>query len=303
MKPVQSGSQRCEHPGQRIGAVVVAYEPDALALACITRLAEEFDKLHIVDNSIRAGVRPPLPAGARLIRMNGNAGISAALNAGISAAAVGGCDAVFVFDQDTGVAPGFAQRMLACRASIGSTPVLLVPDRIDRHVRARARHPVLLGGRVRYRPCAGNEGVMEVAWAVSSGMLLDVALYRRLGPFRDDFFIDHVDTEYCLRARSAGVRVMVSCGETVEHAIGRQERRKIGPWTVRPSHHSAERRYYTARNGLHLALQRGPAANAFRRHHIRYLIHDVVKILLFEDGRIRKLAALARGTAHALARR
>jgi rhamnosyltransferase len=284
----------------RAAGVVVAYEPDAEALACIARLARELDPLFLVDNSVHLPLQPPYPAGARRIDMHGNAGIAAALNSGIAAAADAGCDSVFLFDQDTEVVPGFAQRMLAARASLAAAAVILIPDRTDRAVGARARHPVLQRRRVRYRTCDADQ-FMDVAWAVGSGMLLDVALYHRIGPFREDFFIDHVDTEYCVRARAAGVRVVVCCGETVVHSIGRQQRRRLGAWLMRPTHHAADRRYYTARNGLRLALDSGRAMPAFRWHHLRYLVHDATKIVLYEDGRAAKLAALARGTLHALA--
>jgi rhamnosyltransferase len=43
---------------------------------------------------------------------------------------------------------------------------------------------------------------------ITSGSLLSLAAYTAIGPFREDFFIDHVDTEYCLRARLKHYRVI-----------------------------------------------------------------------------------------------
>jgi len=36
---------------------------------------------------------------------------------------------------------------------------------------------------------------------ITSGSLLPLATYADIGPFREEFFIDFVDTDYCFRAR------------------------------------------------------------------------------------------------------
>jgi rhamnosyltransferase len=52
-----------------------------------------------------------------------------------------------------------------------------------------------------------NEGMFPSLCIISSGSALSAAAYRKLGPFREDYFIEYIDIEYCLRAVSQNVPV------------------------------------------------------------------------------------------------
>ena len=44
--------------------------------------------------------------------------------------------------------------------------------------------------------------------------------YQELGPFEDQLFIDYVDTEYALRMRAAGYRIVES-NVVLNHSLGK----------------------------------------------------------------------------------
>ena len=55
---------------------------------------------------------------------------------------------------------------------------------------------------------------------ITSGSLLALAVFRRVGPMREDFFIDAVDFQYCLRLRRHGYKVIETLLPTLIHPIG-----------------------------------------------------------------------------------
>jgi rhamnosyltransferase len=56
----------------------------------------------------------------------------------------------------------------------------------------------------------GDPGATETVTTITSGSLVSLTVFQLLGGLRDDFFIDCVDHEYCLRARAHGFRVMIT---------------------------------------------------------------------------------------------
>ena len=87
---------------------------------------------------------------------------------------------------------------------------------------------------------SGSAGAewLEVESVISSGSLLALAVYEQIGPFRDEFFIDHVDTEYCLRARRQGFRILQTRRPSMSHTVGAPTRHKgLGKvrWTTNHS--------------------------------------------------------------------
>ncbi len=55
----------------------------------------------------------------------------------------------------------------------------------------------------------------------TSGSLVDLAAHAQIGPFRDDFFIDAVDLEWCFRAWARGWSCWMDPGTAIPHSVGR----------------------------------------------------------------------------------
>ena len=85
---------------------------------------------------------------------------------------------------------------------------------------------------------------------ITSGSLLSLPAYKVIGAFREEFFIDCVDLEYCLRARAHGFRVIMACKPLMEHSIGCLSEHRL-PWKkTGTSNHAAFRQYFMTRNIL-----------------------------------------------------
>jgi rhamnosyltransferase len=180
---------------------------------------------------------------------------------------------------------------------------LIAPVLVDRTIEHRYRS-LTARGRWFFRRTTCDKGVLEdVLMVLGSGTLHNVRVLEALGGFREDFFIDYLDTEYCLRARRAGHRILVACEARIQHRLGDRQRRNFGPINFLPTFHSPMRWYTISRNRIPM----------FRMYALRFpnwlffelvsTLYILLRMLCFEDQRRLKLKALSRGTIDGLRRR
>src|SRR5262249_43948355 len=90
----------------------------------------------------------------------------------------------------------------------------------------------------------------EMKAVITSGSLISLATFQSVGGFRDDFFIDYVDFEYCLRVRAHGYRVIRTVEPLMKHAIGNPVEHNICWRTTYTSNYPPLRQYFLIRNTL-----------------------------------------------------
>ncbi|MCZ6909409.1 MAG: glycosyltransferase [Rickettsia endosymbiont of Ixodes persulcatus] len=86
----------------------------------------------------------------------------------------------------------------------------------------------------------------SVKMLISSGMLVLVSVLIDIGYPKKEYFIDHVDTEWCFRAVSRKYVLVKVHDIQMEHAIG--EIRNFGKWYLQ--YHKPIRYYYFIRNSF-----------------------------------------------------
>lgn len=234
----------------RVYAVVVSYRSDP------ERLTQQFDRLLQqvraivwVDNASPEALRALAARwpGERLhcIWLDGNRGIGAAQNCGIDQALALNATHVLLMDDDSLPMPGMVQQLLTALAVHPQAAAVGACHVDPRRQAERTPFSVVSGGRVHWLPCTDVGKVWEVEHVIASGCLIPAPALRAVGGMREDFFIDWVDTEWCLRARDRGWRIYGVCAAKLEHALGDEVVRVLGheipchePW----------RHYYQARN-------------------------------------------------------
>jgi rhamnosyltransferase len=280
---------------QNTCAVVVTFHPDADLFHRMERVVKQAGQTVIVDNGspvlcVERVKEIADKLAVHLILNASNQGIACALNAGVRWAASQGYQWVLTLDQDTAIAPDMiialadvfrwypAQQWLAV---IGSN----YRDKVD----GRLLCDEMIGPRPHAAP--GKEMVA----VLTSGSLVSVDAFQAIGGFRDEFFIDCVDFEYCLRARAHGFHVAITSKPVMQHGIGHLTYHQL-LWTrVGTSNHSPVRQYFMTRNTLILArdyIGKEP------RWILKYLwawVRSIVRVLLFEEQRIPKAKNIARG--------
>ena len=290
----------------RFAAVVVTYRPDGEVLENFQSVIESGGRLIVIDNT-------PLPdipefrelPGTTVVTLGRNIGLAAALNLGIRRAGGDGYENIFLFDQDSRPPRDFFSNMLHFKIDVDARAddcALYASNFYDRNSRTYARFPLFTRGTFRRRRCVRlRSGLLqETVMAITSGTLIAYSRYLKTGPFREDYFIDGIDTEYCLRIGKLGFRSALNCRATIDHALGNRVIRRFLGLTLRPSFHDASRRYYEARNGIRTALDYFADFPLYLPLFLAGLVQESLSIFLYEPDKARKIRALLAGLLHGL---
>jgi rhamnosyltransferase len=272
--------------------VVVTYHPDGGFADRIRRVARQVGTVVIVDNGsseAETGRLRELAADPGImLQLNAhNLGVATALNIGVQRAIDLGFGWVLLLDQDSYVNEDIVDELLAARNAYPDHESLAVIGSsfwdVNKEAPAEQRCPV-------------DTLWEEVSNVITSGSLIPLAAHAVVGPFRDEFFIDHVDMEYCCRARAKGLRVIKTRKPLMSHAIGAYSQHRLlwaKKWTT---NHSPDRRYYISRNDTVMLREYGNyPLGLWWLKSLRRRIQLCKRILLYEDRKAAKLVAVAQG--------
>jgi rhamnosyltransferase len=217
----------------RIFGVVVLYEPKSEFLDNAFYLSRFVEKLYLVDNSESrvwgAKQRDFIASSPNVeyIPFGGNKGVAYALNFGAQKALSEGANWLLTMDQDSAfvenglpVLVDFAQRCDPKRVGIVS--------------------PVHWVSGICPLPC---EEVVEVLVTMTSGNLVSLQAYKEVGGWREDFFIDSVDHEFCLRLQKRGFKVICYRASVLRHNLGKITRHRFLGREFCATNHNYVRRY------------------------------------------------------------
>jgi rhamnosyltransferase len=271
--------------GRQVCAILVSYHPDAELPRRATRILEQAGALVIVDNGSGEVTRRMLDriaADARvsLVLNPANLGVARALNLGVERAGALGFAWVLLLDQDSDLHGDLLSSLIEVRAAYPEP----------------ARIAVIGAGFEKQTHPAPPAAWAEAESVITSGSLIPLAVHAAVGPFRDEFFIDYVDSEYCFRARAQGYRVIRTTQPLMSHTIGAPTRHNLLGKLKWTTNHSPDRRYYIARNDTVMLREYG--GYAFGSWALKSLVRRVrtcKRILLYEQSKARKIAAVSAG--------
>ncbi|HME41009.1 MAG TPA: glycosyltransferase family 2 protein [Steroidobacteraceae bacterium] len=282
---------RCQ--GRDVAAVLVTFHADAGFSARLGRISRQAGIVIVVDNGpadaenrLREIAADPA---VELILNGENLGVARALNIGVRRAIALGYRWALLLDQDSEVKDDMVSTLLTVQASYPDGDRLAVIgsgfEVVGRQVSAA----------VADRVCQG-EPWQEAPYVITSGSLLSLAAYSAIGPFREDFFIDSVDTEFCLRAAARGYRVIRTRKALMSHAIGSPTAHRWLWMTKSTSNHPPDRRYYMARNDTVMLREYGNyAAGIWALKSLRRCLRQSKRIVLYENMKASKIIAIAHG--------
>lgn len=138
-----------------------------------------------------------------------------------------------------------------------------------------------------------KEGIEECNLGITSGSYNNVQVWKKIGGFRDDFFIDYVDWEYFTRLRYTGYKIFQVNANILDHQLGRLSYHKILGLKMQTYNHSAFRKYYITRNSflLHYLY---PKEVEFNVPFIRTIKRALI-VILVEDNKVDKLKSMVKG--------
>ncbi len=246
-------------------AVVLTYQPDIPALeAMLERIMPQVSGIVIVDNGSGAEAQAALAnvvarhSSIRAIYLDANLGVAAGHNRGIQAALDEDCAFVLILDQDSLPAEDMVAELAGGyrRAAESARVAAVGPRYVQRLTSGRACFVQLGLVGLRSLPCTDGE-LIRTDLLISSGCLIAAEALREVGLMREELFIDHVDTDWFLRARERGWTAYGVCSAAMEHRLGERTLRLwLGRWRL-ITLHSPLRHYYQFRNSAYLGLHSG----------------------------------------------
>ena len=323
-----------DSPTAGVFGVLVSYQPQPKRLQQVLEaVAPQVQHLLVVDNSeteqAQAQVQNAIEAikgfceqGAHqtvidLHKTETNLGLSSAYNIAIGRARSAHASHLLLLDQDSVVAGDMVHALLrgiergegeAAQLGVQGAPVMVGPWYTDELTGRRS--VVLRTGRflLNYVPTPVNltaeqltkMPVMPTEMLISSGSLVAMPTFDALGELDDKLFIDHVDTDWCLRIKHSSQWMAVVPDAHMKHQLGdRVLRLWWGRWRLLPVH-SPIRLYYTFRNSLWLYVR--PHA------HWRWILFDIKRLcavtlihMLAKGPRWPRLQQICKGLRDGLA--
>lgn len=295
------------HSGKsdRIAAIVVSFQPDGSDLArLISAIRPQVADIVVVDNGSNADKMVALDSVSgsvtETIRLGRNFGIGHAHNTGIRWAVARDATHVLLFDQDSEPVPDMVEKLLAAEAEIlargtklGALGPLYYDPRLDR------AWPFYALTRFGVRPqyCADREQVaIPCDVLITSGTLIRLAVIEQTGMLCEEFFIEHVDTEWSLRARFHGFSLFGVCSARMLHTLGDSALRL--PFLRRPVQlYRPQRYYYSFRNAV-LLWRLPQAVLPWKLNELKRLAIRVVLLGIFAPERLKRLRMMGLGLWH-----
>ncbi|MBC7828793.1 MAG: glycosyltransferase family 2 protein [Chitinophagaceae bacterium] len=226
-----------------IAAVVILYHPDQQTVENILSYRYYVDKIYIVDNSENASmsiigaIRNEVPK-AVYIHESQNNGIAQRLNQVCKLAGEAGYNYILTMDQDSSFEETVIKNYFECfRGYPGKENVAMFGVQYE-------------------NPQWASDKCNASPWTtlITSGSIVNLALFEQIGGFDENLFIDTVDFEYCYRSILKGFRIILFKNILLTHRLGITQFQTAGktgkgsPVTL----HSPVRLYYMLRNYLYL---------------------------------------------------
>jgi GT2 family glycosyltransferase len=225
--------------------MILIYEGWDMAMEALALHCDDYPNIWIIDNHSPndrgAELQARFPQ-VRLFRTPMNGGWAYAYNRGIAQAMAEGYAAAYLLNSDAAPAPGAVEAALA---ALGAKP------------RAAAVGSLVLSWNseiieydgVFYLPGEGppaqsaSDELKQTNRVHGAGMAISFAAIAEVGPFREEYFLYHEETDWLIRVQNQGWTLWVEGKSKLRHIAG-------------ASMSGANVYYYLARNHL-LAFKRG----------------------------------------------
>jgi rhamnosyltransferase len=287
-----------------ICAIIVTFHPDIKIQDRIKLIANQVKKVIIVDNKSSEEIRKELKIiakdlSAKLILNDNNLGVATALNIGFQEAidSKEGFEWCLTMDQDTILNNDMVQNLISAyndcpfREQIG----IIGSNYEEYHT-----------GRILFNIKDVNDLWAEVDNLPTSGCLNSINIFQKVGKFKDELFIDYVDTEYCMRIKDHKFRVIISPIINMTHPLGNYKSNNLYKFLTGQemiTNYPPVRHYYWTRNGLSLVRERFWKNTKWALNELYYLIfRRVLIVLIFEDQKLLKLRNILLGFIHSFLR-
>lgn len=242
----------------RVIAVVVAYHPTSGELeASVRSLILNFKEIVVVWNGPHPFKTPTFLKDKRihLLDMKDNVGLAKALNEGIAKAYQLGAAWAYLSDQDSTLPRDFKKLMVEYSGQIPKDIKVgtIGPRYFNETTHNNNRFIQMSLLRVNHVGQSFDKPFLEAEYLITSGSFISRETFFKVGPMREELFIDFIDIEWSLRAKRMGYQAIALPNVMIHHRLGDFGFNFFG---TRFPIHSPLRIYYYFRNAAYLYKRR-----------------------------------------------
>ena len=282
----------------RCCAIFVTYNPDSTLIKNVSSVLQQASEIVIVDNASNINTQAVLKDISKdkrvtLILNDRNQGIAYALNQGVKYAISHDYQWLLTFDQDSLAPPDYLELLLSTyygaedRDSIAIvSPTYTTSTGIVSFARSSKN--------------SENKSYSDVETTMTSGNLILTKVFRTVGLFNEDFFIDFVDHEYSLRLARSGFRIIESRQARLQHELGASTSHNFLGLNIFTTNHNSIRRYYKYRNMISILKTYCFDSFSISFQILRAFVFEPIEILMFEQDKRSKLKSILKGIYHGI---
>lgn len=271
----------------KIAAVVVLYNPSIDFINNIYSYFDFVSLLIIVDNSEIPNTllleKLSVNQKVKLISNNENTGIAKAINSGIKTAISYKFDWVLTMDQDS----------------------YFEKDMIIKYIEAFNKNTDKVNVAV-FGPTTeenySNKSIRKIkknTTLITSGSLINISTFNKIGGYNEKLFIDEVDHEYCFRAILAGYSIVQFENIRLAHTLGEKvEVKTILRQNKVKTFHSPLRLYYIVRNCSYIISKYKKKFPDEIRYKRKDLLVRIKNNLLYGNKRLSSIKYIIMGYIH-----
>jgi len=270
-----------------ICAVIVTYNPEIKLIYNVEALLPQVDQVIIIDNGSSIGSEVFLDvvknkSHVTIHYFKYNKGLAAGLNYGVEIAKKNGYSWCLLLDQDSIASKNYIKNMLdTYEECIGKEKIAIIVPTYEKQKNSYLD--------------SGTPLCQEVDAAYTSGSLVKISVFDRIGMFEESLFIDYIDFEFCLRCRHNGLRIIKATRAILIHSVGNPVKINVMGLSIFSNNHNSMRKYFNARNRIIVYRRYFNIYPFWCLKDIGRFAKDILKLALAENDKIKKIIEIMRG--------
>ncbi len=287
-----------------ICAIIVTYNIGDVFIRNFNSIKNQVKDIIIIDNGSHENTLQILKGieltnkDNLIIKYNStNLGLSKAQNIGIKIALEKGYEWVLLLDHDSSPTPGMVKEMLlAYDKNPDPTTGIIVPYLEEINVK-KNYYVILPFLHIFFKkyPLSGKTYINNILYAAASGSLIKTELIKDIGLMNEEFFIDYIDLEYCLRARDRGWNIMASGKALLNHQMANMSEHSFLGLKITTGNNGRFRRYTISYAQVLCWRLYGNKFPSSLTHILVCVIVQLFKIIIFEEDKLANLKAMLHG--------
>lgn len=262
----------------KIAATVTLFYPEEENFKNIENYLDEVEKVYVIDNTPNQSCKEKFKKNPKIEYYSfDNIGVAKALNIAAEKALKDKFKWLLTMDQDTVITSDIIKEMKKKIIETDTKKIGIVTP--WHNTKLKVEKP--------------KEDIDYPQDVMTSGNLLNLDIWKKLGGFIEDFFIDGIDIEYGLRLKKNGYKIMRLNYLSIEHDLG--DIFYVGDKLC--TNHNGLRRYYMNRNYHYIYDMYFDTDPEF----CKFLISNyktMAKVVLFEKQKCQKVYGFCLGYIH-----